>query len=593
MTSVLASKVYLSNEAFVNNLNVTSVNLNNVEWTNNSMYGAFQGCNNITNITGINDNVQSMVIAFEFTNISSVPTLPKSATTLHSYCWMCNSLTSIPSEYPPNVNSMYAAYWRCNGLTDVSNVNFNKPNLLSALCFSQCSNIVSIPSDISVYNCWNMFNYCSKVNFSTLNVSAYDMGGMFWMCPSLKNITVNINTPQNITYGYATRMFDSCYGLSSANILFDKNCKLSSVDSMFNGCYNLSSVNIPTIPNNLQYISSMFNNCSNLTSLSGFNLYNSNIVSMAGTFNNCSNLAINSQTLTFPSNLIHMNYTFRNCSSLENIPTIPNSVTNMSYAFSGCSNLHSVGNIPESVTYIDGTFYECSNLTSIPNIETNNLIFMNNAFYNTGVNSLSSNQASTVLDFSNQYNLINVSGAFYNIGDKFNELRFGSEKIEGASNVIKTQSSSDVNVYIPYTYSEPGNHRVICYKYQNNSSELNGLLIYSTVDAPNVYGTTMTNFTYPKNMVYMLNNGVFEDVGKSARILRYRYSRNYFIQMQNSGIMPFVNTNSAYFYRDATNDILMPYNVGDYSTTYNSFIAAGYDENGTKDGVYLKDIDNL
>ena len=47
------------------------------------------------------------------------------------------------------------------------------------------------------------------------------------------------------------------------------------------------------------------------------------------------------------------------------------------------------------------------------------------------------------------------------------------------------------------------------------------------------------------------------------------------------------------FYRDETNDILMPYNAGDYSTTYNSFIAAGYDENGTQDGVYLKDINQL
>ena len=44
----------------------------------------------------------------------------------------------------------------------------------------------------------------------------------------------------------------------------------------------------------------------------------------------------------------------------------------------------------------------------------------------------------------------------------------------------------------------------------------------------------------------------------------------------------FVNTS-------LTKNVYIPFN----STTYNTFIAAGYDANGTKEGVYLKDINTL
>lgn len=49
--------------------------------------------------------------------------------------------------------------------------------------------------------------------------------------------------------------------------------------------------------------------------------------------------------------------------------------------------------------------------------------------------------------------------------------------------------------------------------------------------------------------------------------------------------------NSIHCFRSttATKNVYIPFN----STTYNSFINAGYDENGTQHGVYLKDINSL
>lgn len=53
------------------------------------------------------------------------------------------------------------------------------------------------------------------------------------------------------------------------------------------------------------------------------------------------------------------------------------------------------------------------------------------------------------------------------------------------------------------------------------------------------------------------------------------------------------NAEACFYGTTGVKNVYIPYKYSNdtYTTTYNSFINAGYDENGTKEGVYLKDID--
>jgi hypothetical protein len=66
----------------------------------------------------------------------------------------------------------------------------------------------------------------------------------------------------------------------------------------------------------------------------------------------------------------------------------------------------------------------------------------------------------------------------------------------------------------------------------------------------------------------------------------YCYNLSNSVHIQSTNIL---NAKNCFSGTSLTKNVYIPFN----STTYNSFINAGYDENGTSCGVYLKDINTL
>ena len=64
MTTVLATKVYLTGGTFSNCKNITSVNCHNTPFVNNTAAfgynGAFANCSNLTNVSGLNSKTNSL-----------------------------------------------------------------------------------------------------------------------------------------------------------------------------------------------------------------------------------------------------------------------------------------------------------------------------------------------------------------------------------------------------------------------------------------------------------------------------------------------------------------------------------------------------
>ncbi len=80
---------YIQNTTFQNKSQLVSINLNDINWKNNSMYQAFISCPNLTTVTNIHNQVTNMAEAFK----------------------NCTALTGdivIPSSQVSNVSDIFA-----------------------------------------------------------------------------------------------------------------------------------------------------------------------------------------------------------------------------------------------------------------------------------------------------------------------------------------------------------------------------------------------------------------------------------------------------------------------------------------------------
>ena len=78
-----ASSLYVANTCFNGQSSISSVDLKNTAWQNNSMVNAFRDCGNLTSISNISNTVTDMSGAFAGSGISSV-TIPDGVTDLGS-----------------------------------------------------------------------------------------------------------------------------------------------------------------------------------------------------------------------------------------------------------------------------------------------------------------------------------------------------------------------------------------------------------------------------------------------------------------------------------------------------------------------------
>ena len=235
-----AKEVYIQNNCYYNDKNITSINLKNTPWINNSMYNAFMYASNVQSVTGINNNVTNMAGAFySCSNLTSICPLPPKLTTLYDTFASCSNLSTAP-VIPNSVTTMAYAFQGTNISTapvipnSVTNTRY---------AFYSCRNLTSSPDiDAPLDNASSMFGYCNNL------VS----------CPNVKYVNS------------AEAMYEDCDKISTP--VFPEECTYA--HSTFAGCTNIKSLGTK-IEINAKSLRNCFRYCSNLTTLGNIHCYQS------------------------------------------------------------------------------------------------------------------------------------------------------------------------------------------------------------------------------------------------------------------------------------------------------------------------------
>ena len=176
-----------TNMPFYGNYNINSVDLRNVPWQNNSMEGAFQGCESLTSVTNINEKVNNIGFgAFQgCTNLVNAPIMPNGVYRLDEAFSGCWNLSNVPS-LPNSVDSLMRTFFRCYNLVNAPSI----PNSVTDMdyTFAYCNNLSNVPS---------------------ISQNVDDMSGSFLSCT---NLTTVPNIPNSVTC--MTETFMGCSNLT-------------------------------------------------------------------------------------------------------------------------------------------------------------------------------------------------------------------------------------------------------------------------------------------------------------------------------------------------------------------------------------------
>ena len=170
------------------------------------------------------------------------------------YCWFsgCNNLTEIKGiEYlnTENVTNMSYMFSSCKALTSLNLSNFNTEKVTDMQgMFKECSNLTSL----------------NLSNFNTENVT--DMNGMFYGCTKLESLDLsNFNTAKVAKMNY---MFFNCNALTSLDLTSFNTAEVTNMSYMFRLCYALTSLDLSNFNTaEVTNMSYMFMSCKALTSL--------------------------------------------------------------------------------------------------------------------------------------------------------------------------------------------------------------------------------------------------------------------------------------------------------------------------------------
>lgn len=290
---------------FRNHTTLTSVDLKNVPFKNNSMCNAFYNCQNLTSVKDINKNVTNMSYAFyNCTNLNQNIQIPNSVYNMHmafSYCTNLNQNIQIPNS----VTTMSYTFSSCYNLNQNIQIHNSVTGIVNTFsgCFSLNQNI-QIPN--SVIYMYRAFWDCHRLNQNIqIPKSVRDVESVFRNC---YNLNQNIQIPSSATNMAYT--FESCFNLNQ-NIRIPNTA--SDMNRTFYNCHNLNQ-NIQ-IPNSVTNMYSAFDNCHNLgTYHKTINILSEIISDATNAFYNTSYYNISNQlTIVFPLRYINnVNTTTRN-----------------------------------------------------------------------------------------------------------------------------------------------------------------------------------------------------------------------------------------------------------------------------------------
>ena len=289
----------------------------------NLLYGAFYGCDKLTDVSlpdGLNNIGNS---AFGWCSSLTSITIPDSVTSIGDNAfYACISLENL--IIPVSVTSIgLNAFCVCKSLESITVPNGVKN--IAYGTFSDCISLTNVSLPDSVNSIGDAaFERCTSLENITIPDSVKSIGKeVFSDCSSLVSITI----PDGVT-GIGDYTFYNCSLLTSISL---PDTVTSIGGGAFSNCNSLKSINLPEVKSISNY---MFSDCGSLTSIN------------------------------IPDSVTSIgNYAFKECSSLTSV-LIPKGVKSIgAYAFSYCSLLTTI-TIPESVIRTgNDIFVSCKSLT--------------------------------------------------------------------------------------------------------------------------------------------------------------------------------------------------------------------------------------
>ena len=274
------------------------------------------------------------------------------------YCWFsgCNNLTEIKGiEYlnTEKVTNMQEMFNACSKLTSLNLSNFNTAEVTNmSYMFKSCKALTSL--DLS--------------NFNTEKVT--DMQGMFWECSDLTSLNLTSLNTENVTD--MTGMFKDCTDLTSLDLSNFNTAKVTKMNQMFFQCYALTSLDLSSFNTaEVTKMDNMFKSCNDLTSLDLSNFNTAKVTNMTNMFYGCNALtsldlsSFNTAEVTDMSNMFRLCYALTSL-DLSNFNTAK--VTDMSYMFKSCKALTSLDLTSFNTAKVENMtemFNNCPALTTI------------------------------------------------------------------------------------------------------------------------------------------------------------------------------------------------------------------------------------
>ena len=274
------------------------------------------------------------------------------------YYWFsgCNNLTEIKgieNLNTENVTNMSYMFVKCKALTslDLSNFNTEKVTDMQGM-FKECSDLTSL--DLS--------------NFNTEKVT--DMRGMFWECSNLTSLNLSRLNTENVTA--MNGMFYGCTKLESLDLSKFNTAKVTKMNQMFYNCNALTSLDLTNFNTaEVMKMDNMFRSCSALTSLDLSNFNTAKVEDMNYMFYNCNELTSLDLTSFNTAEVTDMSNMFGSCFALTSLDLSSFNtakVTNMSNMFRLCKalTLLDISNFNTAeVTDMSNMFKSCYALTTI------------------------------------------------------------------------------------------------------------------------------------------------------------------------------------------------------------------------------------
>ena len=300
-----------------------------------SCYCWFSGCNNLTEIKGI-----------EYLNTENV-------TNMQEMFNACSKLTSLnlTSFNTAEVTNMSYMFKSCNALTSLDLTSFNTEKVTDMQgIFGECSDLTSL--NLSNFNTEkvmymsNMFYNCNKLtsldltSFNTAEVTKMD--NMFKSCTDLTSLDLsNFNTAKVTDMNY---MFYNCNALTSLDITSFNTAEVTDMSNMFRSCFALTSLDLSSFNTaKVTNMSDMFRLCKALTSLDLSNFNTAKVENMGWMFKSCYALTSLDLTSFNTANVKDMTQMFYESNALTTIYASDNfvtsKVTNSINMFQGCNEL--------------------------------------------------------------------------------------------------------------------------------------------------------------------------------------------------------------------------------------------------------------